>query len=221
MKTACSNALPCHTEGMTETTDQKDESKQHDNQTQLRPRKIGYVRVSDTDQTEALQIDALKAAGCDMIHRDHGVSGAVTEGRLGLETLMQEMRAGDTLVVWKIDRLGRSMLQLLEILDDLRQNGMDFIAVTQGIDTTTSVGRMLYGQLAVFAEFEREQIRERTRAGMAAARARGQHLGRPRAIPPEIVQILRERIAAGEACITQLAEELNLSRQTVVRAVGG
>lgn len=229
MNTACSTRSSCHTEGMTGENTQNLESNQKDTRSthvaaldvKKMGRKLGYVRVSDADQTEALQIDALKAAGCDVIYGDHGVSGAVIDGRMGFDTLMRQMREGDTLVVWKLDRLGRSMLHLLEILDDLRQNGMDFIAVTQGIDTTTAIGRMLYGQLAVFAEFEREQIRERTKAGMEAARARGQHLGRPRAIPTDVAIILRERIAAGEASVDQLAEELSVSRQTIVRVVMG
>ena len=181
-------------------------------------RRIGYVRVSIDDQSEALQLDALQAAGCDVIYGDHGVSGTSVTRR-SLDTLLSDLAAGDTLVVWKLDRLSRSTLHLLEILADLRQNGVDFVALTQGIDTTTAVGRMLYGQLAVFAEFEREQMSERTRAGMAAAKARGQHVGRPRAIPKEVALILRKRLEIGAASIEQLAEELHLSRQTISRAV--
>lgn len=142
-------------------------------------RKVGYVRVSDKDQSEALQIDALKAAGCDVIFGDHGVSGNITERR-GLDDMLASLEKGDTLVVWKLDRLGRSTIHLLQILSDLRDRGIDFQALTQGIDTTTAVGRMLYGQLAVFAEYERSLISERTKAGMAAAKARGVHVGRPR-----------------------------------------
>ena len=122
--------------------------------------RIGYVRVSDDDQTENLQIDALLAAGCDTIYGDHGVSGSVIK-RKGLDDVLAALSEGDTLVVWKIDRLSRSTVQLLLLLDQLRGRGVDFIAVTQGIDTTTATGRMVFGHLAVFAEFEREQIRER------------------------------------------------------------
>ncbi len=143
--------------------------------------KIGYVRVSDEDQSENLQIDALKQAGCDVIYGDHGVSGSITH-RKGLDDMLASLQEGDTLVVWKLDRLGRSTIHLLQMLDDLRKRGVDFKAITQGIDTTTAVGRMLYGQLAVFAEFEREQISERTKAGMKAARKRGKHIGRPRKV---------------------------------------
>jgi len=181
-------------------------------------RRIGYMRVSDKDQSEDLQIDALKKAGCDVIYGDLGVSGADVTRR-SLETLLRDLTKGDTLVVWKLDRLSRSTLHLLELLDDLRVNGVDFVALTQGIDTTTAVGRMVFGHLAVFAEFEREQIRERTKAGMAAAKARGVHVGRPRAISDDMAKLLKHRLDIGEASIAQLAEELKISQQTIVRAV--
>lgn len=142
-------------------------------------RRLGYARVSDEDQTEHLQLDALKVAGCTAIFSDHGVSGAKAH-RPGLDGLLSDLHAGDTLVVWKLDRLGRSTLHLLQMLNELREREVDFVALTQGIDTTTAIGRMLYGQLAVFAEFEREQISDRTKAGMAAAKKRGVHVGRPR-----------------------------------------
>lgn len=165
MKTNCETKSACYDRGMNETT--------------RRGRKIGYVRVSDQDQTEDLQIDALQAEGCTRIYCDHGVSGAATV-RDGLDEMMAELSEGDTLLVWKLDRLGRSTIHLLQLLSDLRQRGVDFQAITQGIDTTTAVGRMVYGQLAVFAEYERSLISERTKAGMAAARKRGVHIGRPK-----------------------------------------
>lgn len=150
-------------------------------ETQMRGKKIGYVRVSDKDQTEALQIDALKQAGCDVIYGDHGVSGKIRH-RKGLDDLLKALKAGDTLMVWKLDRLGRSTLHLLTLLDDLRRRGIDFHIITQGIDTRTAIGRMVFGQLAVFAEYERALISERTKAGMAAAKARGVHVGRPKKV---------------------------------------
>lgn len=167
MKTASENDLICYDYGMNEVEGQGN--------------KIGYVRVSDKDQSEDLQIDALKAAGCNMIYADHGVSGVITERR-GLDDMLAGLNKGDTLVVWKLDRLGRSTIHLLQLLSDLRDRGVDFQAQTQGIDTTTAVGRMLYGQLAVFAEYERSLISERTKAGMAAAKARGVHVGRPKKV---------------------------------------
>lgn len=160
MKRHCETKSACYDQGM--------------KTSKTKGRKIGYVRVSDRDQTEALQINALKAAGCDAIYGDHGVSGVVTKRR-GLEEVLNRLEEGDTLVVWKLDRLGRSTIHLLQLLSDLRDRGVDFQAITQGIDTTTAVGRMVYGQLAVFAEYERNLISERTKAGMAAAKARGFH----------------------------------------------
>lgn len=180
--------------------------------------KIGYVRVSDKEQTEDLQIDALKRAGCDVIYGDHGVSGAVTK-RQGLEDLLASLKEGDTLCVWKLDRLGRSTIHLLQMLDDLRKRGVDFQAITQGIDTTTAVGRMLYGQLAVFAEFEREQISERTKAGMRAAKARGKHIGRPRKLTAEQITHARTQIASRQDTITHIAQFYGVAPVTLSRAV--
>jgi len=180
--------------------------------------KIGYVRVSDDDQTEALQIDALKAAGCEVVYGDHGVSGSLVL-RKGLAKVLAELQAGDTLVVWKLDRLGRSTIHLLMLLDDLRQRGIDFVSLTQGIDTTTSVGRMVYGQLAVFAEFEREQIRERTKAGMAAARRRGKHIGRPKKLTPAQVDHAARRLKAGTGTISGMAQTYDVSPLTLSRAL--
>jgi len=165
MKRACENGFLNYDLGMNDYAQQG--------------RKIGYVRVSDKDQSEDLQVDALTAAGCKIIYGDHGVSGKITT-RAGLDDMLASLKSGDTLVVWKLDRLGRSTIHLLQLLSELRDRGVDFQAITQGIDTTTAVGRMLYGQLAVFAEYERSLISERTKAGMAAAKARGVHVGRPK-----------------------------------------
>ena len=185
-----------------------------------RPQKIGYVRVSDKEQTEDLQIDALKQAGCDVIYGDHGVSGAIRT-RKGLEDLLVSLKPGDTLCVWKLDRLGRSTIHLLQMLDDLRKRGIDFQAITQGIDTTTAVGRMLYGQLAVFAEFEREQISERTKAGMRAAKARGKHIGRPRKLTDTQIAYARSQIASRQNTITHIAKSYGVAPITLSRAIVG
>ncbi|MEZ5898510.1 MAG: recombinase family protein [Hyphomicrobiaceae bacterium] len=181
--------------------------------------KVGYVRVSDDDQTQDLQIDALVVAGCEVIYADHGVSGACTH-RKGLDDVLASLTAGDTLVVWKLDRLGRSTVHLLQLLDQLRARGVDFIAITQGIDTTTAVGRMLYGQLTVFAEFEREQISERTRAGMAAAKRRGKHVGRPYKLSERDIAEVAARLGSGEVTLTAMAQSLSVSAKTLRRAVG-
>ncbi|WP_237072523.1 recombinase family protein [Pseudaestuariivita rosea] len=183
-------------------------------------RKIGYMRVSDLDQSEALQRDALQQAECDLIFCDHGLSG-VTQKRPGLSELMVELRSGDTLVVWKLDRLGRSTIHLLKILEELRDRGMYFTALTQGIDTTTAVGRMIYGQLAVFAEYERSLISERTKAGMAAAKARGKILGRPKIITTERARRYASRVESGQITLADLAKDIEVSPRTLHRAICG
>lgn len=193
-------------------------SKTVKNDTRKKGKKIGYVRVSDKDRTENLQIDALKAAGCDVIYGDHGVSGSIKKRKV-LDDMLASLNEGDTLVVWKLDRLGRSTIHLLQLLNDLRKRNVDFQAITQGIDTTTAVGRMLYGQLSVFAEFEREQIRERTKAGMAAAKARGKHIGRPRKLTPKQIEIACEKVAAKSAPITHIARRYHVSTITLSRAL--
>ncbi|PHP64953.1 DNA resolvase [Zhengella mangrovi] len=180
--------------------------------------KIGYVRVSDDQQLETLQIDALLAAGCEVIYSDHGVSGSAVM-RKGLDAVLAELSAGDTFMVWKIDRLGRSTIHLLLLLDGLRQRGVGFVSLTQGIDTTTAVGRMVYGQLAVFAEFEREQIRERTRAGMAAAKRRGKHVGRPPLLTIGQVDAAVSRLNAQENTITGMARDYGVAPLTLSRAI--
>lgn len=183
MKAACLKPSACDTTPMKKGKSQKPESQQRDSEVSEPSapygRKIGYVRVSDADQSEDLQIDALNAAGCVKLYTDHGLSGAKAH-RPGLQSMLDDLTAGDTLTVWKLDRLGRSTLHLMTILEDLQQRGIHFHAITQGIDTSTAVGRMIFGQLAVFAEYERSLISERTKAGMKAAKARGVHVGRPK-----------------------------------------
>lgn len=142
-----------------------------------KPRRIGYVRISDDSQNTALQLDAMKAAGCDVLFTDSGVSGR-SDKRLGLARALAALREDDTFVVWKIDRIGRIDTELLLMRDQFRKRRITLVSITQGIDTGTAVGRLAYGQLALFAAFELEQLSERTRAGMAAARARGRHVGR-------------------------------------------
>ena len=183
MKAACLTASECDNAHMNKGKSQKSEAKQGDSQqasaTPEKGRKIGYVRVSDADQSEDLQIDALTKAGCTKLYTDHGLSG-IKRHRPGLRAMLDDLTSGDTLTVWKLDRLGRSTLHLMSILEDLQARGIHFHAITQGIDTSTAVGRMIFGQLAVFAEYERALISERTKAGMKAAKARGVHVGRPK-----------------------------------------
>ena len=180
--------------------------------------RIGYVRVSDNEQTEALQIDAMNAAGCDVVYGDHGVSGSIRD-RKGLSDVLDALQAGDTLIVWKIDRLSRSTVHLLLLLDELHKREIGFISVTQGIDTTTPIGRLIFGQLALFAEFEREQIRERTRAGMAAARKSGKHLGRPFKLTGAQVAEASRHLETGERTIGAMAKGYGVSSATLSRAL--
>lgn len=183
-----------------------------------KPRKIGYVRVSDKDQTENLQIDALKAAGCDAIYGDHGLSGIKTKRR-GLDDVLKTLRKGDTFVVWKLDRFGRSALHLLLLLEVLHEKGAKFEATTQHFDVNTAIGRFIYTQLAGFSEFERSQLIERTKAGMAAAKARGKHIGRPRKLTPEQIKTAKQKLANRTETITSLASRYKVAPVTVSRAL--
>src|SRR4051794_19427912 len=139
---------------------------------------IGYARVSTQDQTLSLQQDALHQAGCERIFTDTA-SGAKAD-RPGLDEAIEYVRSGDTLVVWKLDRLGRSLPHLIETIRQLHERGIGFKSLTEQIDTTTSGGKLIFHVFAALAEFERDVIRERTRAGLDAARARGKKGGRPR-----------------------------------------
>src|SRR5258708_16192910 len=140
--------------------------------------KVGYIRVSKQEQNEALQRDALKEADCEKFFNDK-ITGSKFE-RKGLEKLLAFMRAGDTVIVWKLDRLGRSLKDLIETLTILKDRNVDFISLTEKIDTTTPGGKLIFHLMGALAEFERDLIRERTNAGLAAARARGRIGGRPK-----------------------------------------
>jgi len=140
--------------------------------------KIGYARVSTLDQNLNLQIDALEKAGCDKIFTDTA-SGAI-DSRKGLSDAVEFCRQGDSLVVWKLDRLGRSLRHLIDQINFLQAKGVEFLSLQEAVDTTTSGGKLVFHVFGALAEFEREMIRERTRAGIKAARARGITNGRPR-----------------------------------------
>ena len=143
---------------------------------------IGYARISTVDQNLDLQIDALKAAGCDIIFQDEGFSGARAK-RPGLENALKRIGRDDVLVVWKLDRLGRSMRHLIELSASIEAKGAGLRSLSDAIDTSTAGGRLYFHLIGAFAEFERSLISERTRAGMAAAKARGVQMGRPRKHP--------------------------------------
>ena len=157
---------------------------------------IGYARVSTAGQDLALQIDALHAAGTTRVFEDFGVSGARTE-RPGLNAVLAFLRDGDTLVVWKLDRLGRSMTHLLQTVTDLENRGVGFRSLTENVDTTTPTGRLVFHIFGALGQFERDLIRERTNAGLTAAAARGRKGGRPVSATPERITRARHLIASG------------------------
>lgn len=156
---------------------------------------IGYARVSTGDQDTALQIDALQRAGCKRTFEDRA-SGSKTD-RPGLAEAMRYLRDGDTLVVWKLDRLGRSMSHLIDVIADLDASGIGFRSITENIDTTTSGGRLVFHLFSALAQFERDLIRERTRAGLRAAEERGRRGGRQAVVTPEKLAKARQHLAAG------------------------
>lgn len=177
--------------------------------------RIGYARVSSDDQNLALQKDALQAAQCERVYEEKE-SGGKTD-RPELLKLLEVLRQGDTLVVWRLDRLGRSLKHLIEIVEKLEAMGVGFQSLTENIDTTTSGGKLVFHIFAALAEFERTLIRERTRAGLKAARSRGRQGGRPKALNTEkqrIAQALRDDPSqdVGAICKT-----LGISRTTFYR----
>ncbi|PWW05887.1 recombinase family protein [Mangrovibacter plantisponsor] len=157
---------------------------------------IGYVRVSTNDQNTALQRNALECAGCELIFEDK-ISGK-TSDRPGLKKLLRMLSDGDTLVVWKLDRLGRSMRHLVVLIEDLRQRGVNFRSLTDSIDTSTPMGRFFFHVMGALAEMERELIVERTRAGLAAAREEGRIGGRRPKLSQEQWAQAGRLIEAGE-----------------------
>lgn len=176
----------------------------------------GYARVSTADQDEAAQIDALQEAGCTVLYVDHA-SGA-TPCRPDWQACLRSLGAGDTLIVARIDRLGRSLVDLVTILDDLHERGVHFRSLSEAIDTSTPAGRLVFQVAGAFAEYERSLIRERTREGLAAARARGAHVGRPRALTPEQIRSAHELSDAGWGP-SAIARSLGVSRSTIQRAL--
>jgi DNA invertase Pin-like site-specific DNA recombinase len=180
--------------------------------------KIGYVRVSKQEQHEALQIDALKEAGCDKWFVDK-ITGSKAE-RKGLDEALAYVRPGDTFVVWKLDRAGRSLTHLIALLKGLQERGIEFISLTEQIDTTTPGGKLIFHLMGALAEFERDLIRERTNAGLAAARARGRVGGRPRKLKTNGKVTLARRMFADQShSISDICAALGISRATLYRYV--
>lgn len=181
-------------------------------------RNIGYGRVSTVEQNLDLQVSALKAVGCDKIFADDGYSGS-DFSRPGLTKLLRTLRRGDTLTVWRLDRLGRSLFELLKLIRDLNERGVEFRSLNENLDTSTPAGRLLLHVLASMAEFERSLISERTRAGMAAARARGSRIGRRPAMTQDQRQEARLALADGSASVEMLAKHHRIHPRTLLRVL--
>ena len=176
---------------------------------------IGYARISTRDQPLALQQDALTAAGCDQLYTDTA-SGALTD-RPGLLAALSHLRPGDTLVVWRLDRLGRSLAHLIDTIKHLEQRGIHFRSLQEQLDTGTSGGKLVFHVFGALAEFERDLIRERTKAGLAAARARGRVGGRPRKLSPKQVGHLRALAADKDNKVSEICQTFGISRKTFYR----
>lgn len=179
---------------------------------------LGYARVSTTDQNPQLQLDALRHAGCEKIYTDHA-SGAAT-ARPQLDEMLVNARDGDSIVVWRLDRLGRSMKHLLDLTAECEKRGIGLRSLNEQIDTTTANGRLIFHVMAALAEFERGLLSERTQAGLQAARAQGRVGGRPRALAPQAEQAVIDLRASGKS-VTDIAAALKVSRATVYRALDG
>ena len=180
---------------------------------------IGYARVSTNDQNPELQIDALEQAGCEKIFTEKA-SGAKRD-RPELQAALSYMRSGDTLVVWKLDRLARSLRQLVETVEDLEAQQIGFKSLTETIDTTTSGGKLIFHIFAALAEFERSIIRERTRAGLESAKARGRIGGRPRALSEKDIAAAKAMLSDPGISVEEVARHLNVSPSTLYRHIPG
>lgn len=178
---------------------------------------IGYARVSTQDQNLDLQNDALKNAGCEKIYTDKA-SGTKTD-RPGLEEILTFIRKGDTLVVWKLDRLGRSLKHLIQVITELNERGVYFKSLQESLDTSTPGGKLIFHVFGALAEFERDIISERTKAGLAAARARGRKGGRPRKLSKKQVEMAKTLMADPSRSIGEICETLGVSKATLYRNV--
>jgi len=178
---------------------------------------IGYARKSTYEQNLSLQKDALKKVGCKKILTDQ-ITGSKEE-RPGLTKAMDVLRKGDTLVVWRLDRLGRSLKHLIKLIEDLEEKKIGFRSLQESIDTTTSGGRLVFHIFGALAEFERHLIRERTHAGLAAARARGRLGGRPKVLNNKKKKLAVKLYKEEKHTVAEIGEMLGVSRMTVYRYV--
>lgn len=180
---------------------------------------LGYARVSTHDQIHDHQLDALRAAGCERIFTETA-SGAKTD-RPQLAALLDMARAGDTLVVLRLDRLGRSLKHLIEVSEDLQRREIALKSLSEGIDTTTTAGRFVFSLLGALNQMERELLIERTRAGLAAAAARGRKGGRPRALDEAKIRAAKAMFASGSLSGPEIAQQLGVALSTLYRTLPG
>jgi DNA invertase Pin-like site-specific DNA recombinase len=187
------------------------------NEAPASPKTLGYARVSTPDQSTDLQVEELKRAGCDSVITDDGISGATTH-RPGLKRALESLKSGDTLVVWKLDRLGRSLADLISILDRLKADGIEFKSINEAIDTRSSVGRMMWQIIGAFAEYERSVIRDRVAAGQKRAKEQGVKFGRPQKLSQlQLVEIMRMR-SEGKT-LNQICAIFSIGRSTLIDSI--
>jgi DNA invertase Pin-like site-specific DNA recombinase len=176
---------------------------------------IGYCRVSTTDQTLNLQRDELLKAGCEKIFED--VASGTKSDRQGLRECIDFARKGDVIVCWKLDRIGRSLKHLIEVINELKERGVGFRCITQNLDTTTPSGMLVFHVFGAMAEFERSLIQERTQAGLAASRARGRLGGRPKVDNSHRIEIASSLYNEGKVTVAEICKSLKISRATFYR----
>lgn len=179
--------------------------------------RIGYARVSTADQDLDPQLDVLRERGCDPIYAER--ASGTKDSRPELANVLKALRAGDTLVVWRLDRLGRSLPHLIATVNELAERKAGFESVTEAIDTTTAAGKLIFNVFASLADFERNLISERTRAGLAAGRVRGRKGGRPPALSPKQVREAKLLLTDPQASVTGVAQRFGVSRSTLYNRI--
>ncbi|WP_297921660.1 recombinase family protein [uncultured Agitococcus sp.] len=180
---------------------------------------VGYARVSTDEQLLDLQLDALKKYGCEKIYQEHISGGRGRKERPQLADCLSNIRSGDTLVVWRLDRLGRSLKDLIEIVGELDRLGVGLVSLRENIDTTSATGRLIFHVFASLAQFERELIQERTKAGVEAARARGRKGGRPQKLNDREKAMVRTLMADPKNSVQDIAKQFGVSRSMLYRVV--
>jgi DNA invertase Pin-like site-specific DNA recombinase len=180
--------------------------------------RIGYARVSTVDQNLELQRDALARAGCVQVYEEKA-SGKAKAGRPELANMMRAVRKGDTLIVWRLDRLGRSLVDLVQIVDELAARGVAFESLSEKIDTSTAQGRMFFGFMAAMAQYQRDVISENTKAGLEASKARGRSGGRPAKLDDKAIAEIRVLRASPDISMASIAKRYGVSKPTLYNAL--